>query len=472
MSKFETKRKRGYFSVNVNIELSPKKRSLVMFSVLVQHFAFLMISFGNGAALPTIVANFGQSSYYALVGVVYSLSQAIVGPVAATIGDRIGRKWINAFSLLLMCVFLAMTALSTSFIMLLISWFLCGAAIGGFMSGSYLIMMDIYEQKDWAKMSGNLVTALSIGMIVGPIAGGMMADAGFARGIFLLPIPVFVLASVIQLAVYPNKKREGSSRFDGLGVLWLTLTLVPFVVILNLAGKVFPWASPTTLALAAVMVIATIMLTRRETRIDQPAFAIGALKNKYVLLCSIIIFLFSAYSVLTAGFLVYFAQAVLQTSATSGSTLLLPQTLVSIVLPQFLGRWAGNNQRRYKISLVILGVTGAITLGGISLMKAGSSIIILYALMAIGGIAYTILNNLLTPFMTMNIDRSEMGAATGCKTFASTLGTAVMGSVFGLVLGMYADFTVAISRVFLVGALCCLIVAPLVLLMVKTPKTE
>lgn len=64
----KTKRETGRCFINVNIELSPKKRTLVMFSVLVQHFAFLMISFGNGAALPTIVENFGQSSYYALVG--------------------------------------------------------------------------------------------------------------------------------------------------------------------------------------------------------------------------------------------------------------------------------------------------------------------------------------------------------------------------------------------------------------------
>lgn len=458
--------------MNVNIELSPKKRTLVMFSVLVQHFAFLMISFGNGAALPTIVENFGQSSYYALVGVVYSLSQAIVGPVAATVGDRIGRKWINAGSLLLMCVFLAITAFASSFVMLLIGWFLCGAAIGGFMAGSYLIMMDIYEQKDWAKQSGNLVTALSLGMIVGPLAAGIMVDAGITNGIFLLPIPFFILAAVIQLAVYPNKKREGQSRFDGLGVVWLTLTLVPFIAILNLGGKMFPWASPLTLVLAVVMVVSAVMLIRRETSIPQPAFAIGAMKNKMVLLCSLIVFLFAAYSVLTAGFLVYFAQAVLRTSATSGSTLLLPQTLVSIVLPQFLGRWAGGNRQRYKISLAILGITGAVTLIGISMMKPGSSIIILYALMAIGGIAYTILNNLITPFMTMNIDRSEMGAATGCKTFATTLGTAVMGSVFGLILGMYADFTVAISRVFLVGGVICLIVTPLVLMMVKAPKAE
>lgn len=458
--------------MSVNIELSPKKRALVMFSVLIQQFAFLIISFGNGAAMPAIVEGFGQSAYYALVGVVYSLSQAIISPIAATIGDRIGRKWINAGSLLLMCLFLVISYFSTSFIMLLIGWFLCGAAVGGFMAGPFLIMMDIYEQKDWGKMSGNLVTALSLGMIVGPIVTGLLVDAGYIRHFFLLPIPFFLIAAAIQIAIFPNKKQAGKARFDGLGVLWLTLAIVPFVVILNFAGNMFSWASVTTLVLLVVMVAAVILLVRRETKIDQPAFPVGALKNKTILLGSLICFLTAAYSVLSAGFLIYFAQVVLQASATSGSTLLLPQTIVSMILPQFLGRWAGADPKRYKKALAAMGVLFAITLGGIALMKAGTTIVILYALMAIGGIAYTILNNLITPFMSMSIDITEMGAANGMKSFFTTLGVTLMGSVFGMVLGMFADFGKALSAIFLIGAVCCLLVTPLVLAMAKNPEAK
>ena len=453
--------------MNVNIELSPGKRKLVMFSVLIQQFAFLVISFGNGAAMPAIVESLGQSEYYAFVGVVYSLSQAIIAPIAATIGDRVGRKWINAGSLVLMCVFLILAYFSTNFVMLLIAWFLCGAAIGGFMSGPFLIMMDIYEQKDWGKMSANIVTALSLGMIVGPVVTGMLVDAGYMRMFFLLPIPFFIIASAIQFALYPNKRREGGTRFDAPGVIYLVLALVPFVVILNFAGSMFPWASATTLLLAAVTVIALVLLIRRETRTEFPAFPIGALKNRIILLCALICFLASAYSVLTAGFLIYFAQVVLQASATSGSTLLLPQVIVSMILPQFVGRWAGGNQDRYRLALAVMGVLFAVTLGGISMMKAGSSMVIFYALMAVGGIGYTFLNNLMAPFVSMNVDRSQIGAANGLKSFFTTLGTAVMGSVFGLILGLFENFATALAAAFVFGAVCCLIVTPLTLVLAK-----
>lgn len=459
--------------MSANIQLSSKHRTWVLVSCILQQFAFLCISFGYGLGLPQIVAEFNKSEYYALVGVVYSLTQAIVAPIVATLGDRLGRKWLNVGSLALMCVFLVMTYFANSFVLFLISWALCGVAVGGFMTGPFLIVMDVYEQKDWGKMSGNLVTALSAGMIVGPIVGGLLVDAGSLRGIFLLPIPFFIVAGIIQYIYYPNKKREGKHSFDTLGVIWLVLAMVPFVAILNFAGNMFPWKSAITFVLAAVTIISAVLLYRRETRVAQPAFALGALKNRYVLISCLTCLLASAYSVLSAGFLVYFAQAVLQVSATSSATLLMPQVIVSLFLPQIVGRWVSKDSRRYKTALWLMGIALAVTLIGISMIKVGSSIVILYALMAVGGIGYTFLNNCIAPFISMHIAPSEMGAANGCKGFFTTLGVTIMGSVFGMMLGMFQDFTVAISRVFLVGGICCLIVTPLILIFVKNePRAE
>ena len=114
-----------------------------------------------------------------------------------------------------------------------------------------------------------------------------------------------------------------------------------------------------------------------------------------------------------------------------------------------------------------MGVLFAVTLGGISMMKAGSSMVIFYALMAVGGIGYTFLNNLMAPFVSMNVDRSQIGAANGLKSFFTTLGTAVMGSVFGLILGLFENFATALAAAFVFGAVCCLIVTPLTLVLAK-----
>lgn len=58
--------------MSANIQLSPKHRTWVLVSCILQQFAFLCISFGYGLGLPQIVAGFNKSEYYALVGVVYS----------------------------------------------------------------------------------------------------------------------------------------------------------------------------------------------------------------------------------------------------------------------------------------------------------------------------------------------------------------------------------------------------------------
>ena len=81
--------------MSANIQLSPKHSTWVLVSYILQQFAFLCISFGYGLGLPQIVAGFNKSEYYALVGVVYSLTPAILAPIVVTLGDRPGRKRLN-----------------------------------------------------------------------------------------------------------------------------------------------------------------------------------------------------------------------------------------------------------------------------------------------------------------------------------------------------------------------------------------
>ena len=90
--------------MGVNNQMPDKRRNIIFLSCIVQQFGYMILSFGYGTAMPQIVAEMGQSAYYALVSVVWALSQAIVAPVASTLGDRIGRKWVNLFSMVLLCV--------------------------------------------------------------------------------------------------------------------------------------------------------------------------------------------------------------------------------------------------------------------------------------------------------------------------------------------------------------------------------
>ena len=116
-----------------------------------------------------------------------------------------------------------------------------------------------------------------------------------------------------------------------------------------------------------------------------------------------------------------------------------------------------------------MGISGAVTLIGISMMGVGSSIVILYALMAFGGIGYTVYCNCISPFMSMEIPPEITGAANGCRQFFNLLGVTLTSSIFAMILGMFADFTVAITRAFLVGGILCLITTPIALFAIKLP---
>ena len=279
--------------------------------MMAQNFAFAITSFAPGIAVPQIVAGFNKTEYFALVGVLYSLSQTVVAPVAACLGDRIGRKWINTGSLILFCIASLMTYFSQSFVMFLISWTICGVCVGGFVTGPYLIIYDSFDKASWGKVIASIVSAMSAGMIVGPLVAGLIVDTGWLRGVYLLPLPFYLISVILTWIAYPKKRGAGTLKFDGPGVLWLTLSVTAFVVILNFAGNLFAWNSVTTYILLAVLIVATYLLIKRDTKIDQPAVQLNVLKNRNVLICSVLSFLYASYAVLSAGFLVYFAQAVL-----------------------------------------------------------------------------------------------------------------------------------------------------------------
>ncbi|MFV0362343.1 MAG: MFS transporter [Suipraeoptans sp.] len=454
----------------VNISLGIKERKIVFVAMMAQVFGFMLTSFGPGLALPQILEGFGMMQYFALVGVIYSFCQCIVVPVAAALGDRIGRKWINTGSLIMMCVGCIMTFFAPNFVTFIISWAFCGIFVGGFSTGPFLIMSDIIEPEKRAKYAGILSSALSAGMIAAPLIGGVIVDAGFTRGVYLMPIPFYVFSIVVVWKLYPHKANAGKIKFDGLGLFLLTITVAPFVIVLNFGGSLFGWISPITFACIALVIVGGILLVKRETKIEQPAIMLGVLKNRNVAITAVFSFLFNAYSVLAAGFVVLFGQTVLQTSATISGTLMLPQTIVSLILPLVLAPWVGKDPRRYKYTFVVEGLTAAITLLGISRLVPGSPLVMLYALMAIGGIANTSQNAFIVPFQQLNLDMKLYGAAQGTTQFLGVLGVTLTSSLFGLLIGSTTDMILGLSRCFLAGGIICVGIAVIALLFIKGEK--
>ena len=150
----------------------------------------------------------GNEIDVALVIAIYSLGAGIVGPFWGALSDRIGRKRV-----LMICLFGG----ALSYLLLGAAtelWMLYAArGFGGLMAGSLpvasALMADVSAPERRAKAMGLVGTAFGLGLILGPVIGGLLAGPGdsfFLPGIFAAAMSFFsvLLAGVLLPSEAPR----------------------------------------------------------------------------------------------------------------------------------------------------------------------------------------------------------------------------------------------------------------------------
>jgi len=139
----------------------------------------------------------GDEMDVALVIAIYSLCAGIAGPFWGSLSDRIGRKQV-----LMVCLFGG--ALSYGMIGVASElWMLYAArAVGGVMAGSLpvasALMADVSAPHRRAKAMGLVGTAFGLGLILGPVIGGVLAGP---EGAFLWPGLFAAVMSLVSVGL-------------------------------------------------------------------------------------------------------------------------------------------------------------------------------------------------------------------------------------------------------------------------------
>jgi MFS family permease len=232
------------------------------------------------AALPAIAAELGDVDRISWIVIAYLVATTIAAPVYGRLGDHLGRKRLMMAALVLFILASAACAAATSVEMLAVARVLQGAGGGGLMTLSQALIGESVPPRERARYQGFLATVGVASSAFGAVAGGLLTQYFGWRSIFLVPLPVGLLALVLvrRLPVRPLVQ-SAPFRFDGLGLFLFAAFIASTLVMLYELQQLQPGSTPLLLMLLGGSVIAVVVLIWWEQRAPDPLLPLSLLRT-------------------------------------------------------------------------------------------------------------------------------------------------------------------------------------------------
>ncbi|MFE4828875.1 MFS transporter [Streptomyces sp. NPDC056672] len=232
-------------------------------------------------AVPQIVGDLGGFSVFSWLFSGYLLAVTVTLPVYGKLSDTFGRKPVLIVGIVLFLVGSLLCATAWSMASLIAFRVVQGLGGGALQGTVQTIAADLYPLKERPRIQAKLSTVWATSSVAGPALGGLLAGYADWRWIFLVNLPVGVVALwlVVTYLREPGRTapaapaspaaRTGTAlrhRVDWAGALAVFATGALLLTALVQGGVAWPWLSAPSFAFlsgSAVLAAITVVIERR-----------------------------------------------------------------------------------------------------------------------------------------------------------------------------------------------------------------
>ncbi len=412
--------------------------------ILVAAVANLPLAVAN-VALPDIGKHFDASqTQLNLVAVGYSLGLAASVLWLGAVGDRYGRKLLLLVGVLLSLPACLIASWAPSVEVLVLARILGGLAAGMAYPTTLSLITALWTGAGrtrsialWSALGG-AISAL------GPLVAGVLLERYWWGSVFLVTLPLIVVAVPLVITQVPAHVNETTEQVDNLGGI-LSVVLVGTVILaINFAAV--PDKGTAALGLAAIGLAALVAFILRQRRAPNPLYdlEVAARPIFWVAAVAGIIVFGSLMGAMFIG--QQFLQNVLGYSTVDAGLAILPAAVCMVIAAPRSAKLVEAQGARFTLLIgyvfVLLGFLNMLLLWdeGSPYWQVGLG----YALVGIGvGLAGTPASHSLTGAVPVR----RAGMASGTADLQRDLGGAIMQSILGALLtaGYAAAFSQAIA---------------------------
>ena len=221
-------------------------------------------------ALPTLIENLHTDfATVQWVGLSYILVVTSLVLGAARLGDMLGKKPLYLGGLVVFTVSSLLCGLAPSIEVLIAARALQGFGAVMISALGAAIIVEVFPTSERGKALGIIGAIVSLGIALGPSVGGVLIGIAGWRSIFLVNLPIGILASFVVNKYVPHTRKNQPQRFDFWGSVAISVVLVCFSLGMT-EGQRYGFTSSLPLGLLFLSAIGLVGFIFLESRIAQP----------------------------------------------------------------------------------------------------------------------------------------------------------------------------------------------------------
>jgi len=279
-------------------------------------------------ALPAIAAATGEVERVSWIVVAYLIASTIAAPIYGRLGDAFGRRRLMFVAIVVFIVASLACAASPTIEWLALARVLQGLGGGGLMTLSQALIGEAVPPRERARYQGYIATVAVSANTFGPVAGGYLTEHFGWQSIFLVNVPIGLIAIALTLRLPVRHSAEPHEwRADPGGFILFTLFVVTTLLAVEQAHHVNMSVLPLAGGLGAVGLIALILLVRHENRAASPLIPLGLLRMPAIWRSDAMAACHGAALVSLITFLPVYLEAVRGASPSETGLLLVPLTV-------------------------------------------------------------------------------------------------------------------------------------------------
>jgi EmrB/QacA subfamily drug resistance transporter len=319
-------------------KFTPAELWVLLAAILASSMSFIDSSALN-VALPSIQSSLGASATQLLWVInANTLMLASLILVGGSLGDKLGRKRVFMTGISISILASLACSLAPTIQWLIVARIFQGIGGALLVPGSLSIIAAMVAPERMGKAIGTWSAITTLILIVGPIMGGIFADLGFWRGVFIINIPLGIFALVSLIAkVGESRNTTSSSKIDVPGAILITISLAGLAYGFTSAPD-FGFANPRVFLPLAVGALALPVFLWVESRTENAMMPLHLFKSRTFSGTNLLtFFLYSSLSVFSFFLTLNLIQVQGYTTTQAGLAI-----MPFVIFLTLLSRWAGG----------------------------------------------------------------------------------------------------------------------------------